>query len=95
MEGQVRPLTGRTRSPFPALAAAEGLRMPSTAIRHISYDEEAHQLFVTFVPTGKTYVYFDVPHEVYEDFRAASSRGQFFNSHIRDNYDYREVAGAK
>src|SRR5581483_8194373 len=43
-------------------AAASGVTqreqaMPSTAIQRIDYDEEAHELFVTFVPTGKTYVY--------------------------------------
>jgi len=29
---------------------------------------------------------------VYEDFRAAPSRGQFFNFYIRDRYIYREAA---
>jgi hypothetical protein len=67
--------------------------MPSTAIQRIDYDEQTRELFVTFVPTGKTYVYFGVPQDVFDDFRNAPSRGQFFNFYIRDRYVYREVAG--
>jgi hypothetical protein len=29
---------------------------------------------------------------VYRAFRASTSKGAFFNSHIRDQYRYREVA---
>jgi hypothetical protein len=65
--------------------------MPSTAIRFISYDAAQRELFVTFVPTGKTYSYADVPEAVYRDFLAAPSRGQFFNTNIRDRYPYREI----
>lgn len=65
--------------------------MPSTAIRFISYDATQRELFVTFVPTGKTYSYAGVPEEVYRDFLAAPSRGQFFNASIRDRYTYREI----
>lgn len=64
--------------------------MPSTAIRHFEYDDEARQLFVTFV-TGRKYVYDDVPEDVYEAFRTASSRGGFFNTNIRSHYDFREI----
>jgi hypothetical protein len=64
--------------------------MPSTAIRFIAYDEETERLSVTFV-TGRRYVYERVPKDVFEDFLGASSRGAFFNTEIRDRYDYREI----
>jgi len=64
--------------------------MPSTAIRFISYDEDAERLSVTFI-TGRRYVYEQVPKDVFEAFLSASSRGGFFNSEIRDRYDYREI----
>ena len=66
--------------------------MPSTAIRSFSYDEERRQLRVTFV-TGRRYLYFGVPPEEVEGFRAASSRGRYFNFHIRQ-YPYRELEPA-
>jgi hypothetical protein len=64
--------------------------MPSTAIRSHSYDPETSDLTITFV-TGRRYVYDDVPQDVYDAFKAAFSRGTFFNQHIRDHYDYREI----
>ncbi len=63
--------------------------MPSTAIRFISYDEDTERLSVTFV-TGRRYVYERVPKDVFEAFLSASSRGGYFNSEIRDRYEYRE-----
>ncbi len=66
--------------------------MPSTAIQRIDYDPDKSELFVTFVPTGKTYVYFGVAEDIYRAFLAASSRGQYFNHFVRDRYFYREIA---
>jgi hypothetical protein len=64
--------------------------MPSTAIRHFRYASAKRQLEVTFV-TGRRYIYDDVPQDVFEAFKAAFSKGIFFNQEIRDRYDYREV----
>jgi KTSC domain len=66
--------------------------MPSTAIRSHSYNSEAPELTITFV-TGRRYVYDDVPQDLYDRFKTASSRGAFFNREIRDRYAYREIAG--
>jgi KTSC domain len=46
--------------------------MPSTAIEHISYDEPARELHVTFAG-GAAYTYYEVPKQVYSAFRAAFS----------------------
>lgn len=62
----------------------------STAIARIYYSARRHELFVSFT-SGRVYVYFGVPEEEYRDFLAASSLGQYFNEHIRDHYDYREL----
>jgi hypothetical protein len=65
--------------------------MPSTVIRLIAYDTAQSELSVTFVPTGKTYAFSGVPEDVYRDFLAAFSKGQFFNANIRDRYPHREI----
>ena len=65
--------------------------MPSTAIEHMGYDEDAHELHVTFVDGG-AYTYYQVPKHVYTAFRAASSKGQYFNLWIKDRYDFRRHA---
>jgi hypothetical protein len=78
---------------FVGVAAGEET-MPSTAVRDIAYDAIRKELSVTFVPTGKEYVYFNVPKDVYLAFMSAGSRGRFFNFYIRDRYEFREVAPA-
>ncbi len=64
--------------------------MPSTAIRHIAYNKQRHEMTVIFI-TGRRYIYYDVPAVVVTAFREASSRGAFFNQEIRDRYDCREI----
>jgi len=66
-------------------------RMPSTAIRNLFYVPAKRELWVTFV-TGRRYVYAEVPSEVFDAFKTASSRGAFFNHEIRDRYAFREAA---
>jgi KTSC domain len=65
--------------------------MPSTAIRNLFYVPVKRELWVTFV-SGRRYVYTDVPHEVFDAFKVAPSRGAFFNHEIRDRYRFREIA---
>jgi lysyl-tRNA synthetase class 2 len=63
----------------------------STAIERIDYNTEKRLLFVTFT-SSRRYVYFDVPSSIYRRFLESESQGRFFNSHIRDHYDFRELA---
>lgn len=64
--------------------------MPSSVIAKFDYDNAHARLTVTFV-TGRVYQYFAVPAAVAADFRAATSKGVFFNAQIRDRYPFREV----
>jgi hypothetical protein len=66
--------------------------VPSAAIAQIKYDDETHELLVTFT-TGRKYIYFDVPKSEYVRFRSATSKGAYFNKCIRDRYDYAEIKG--
>ncbi len=61
--------------------------MPSTVIRSIRYDLEHRELSVTF-QSGRHYRYDAVPPELYEAFKRAFSKGEFFNTHIRGRYQY-------
>lgn len=67
--------------------------MPSTVIRHFSYDEPKRKLRVIF-QSGDVYDYFDVPPQLPEDWRAAFSKGLFFAERVRDKFDYRLVEKA-
>ncbi len=68
--------------------------MPSTAIQSFHFQPATRQLSVTFV-TGREYVYEDVPPGIYKAFRAAGTRGRFFNAQIRDRYDFREITALR
>ena len=57
--------------------------MPSTVIRRFQYDPDRQALDVVFT-TGRVYRYRDVPPAVAEAFRAAFSKGRFFNAHSRE-----------
>ncbi len=59
--------------------------MPSSVIRAFDYDPQDQTLKVTFV-TGRRYAYLDVPPKVADAFRAASSKGEYFNRAIRDHF---------
>ncbi|MEO6368262.1 MAG: KTSC domain-containing protein [Steroidobacteraceae bacterium] len=61
--------------------------MPSTVIRQILYDIESRRLVLVF-QSGRRYGYFNVPPDVYEELRAAPSRGAYFNEWIRDQYPF-------
>jgi len=64
--------------------------MPSTVIRHIAYDEVKKDLMIEFV-SGLKYIYHGVPADVYVRFKAAGSKGVYFNRHIKDCYDYEKI----
>jgi len=67
--------------------------MPSTVIRAALYDPDRRMLDILFT-TGRRYLYRDVPPDEADRFRAAFSKGRYFNAHIRDRYDFSEIAGA-
>jgi hypothetical protein len=64
--------------------------MPSTVIRRFAYDPPSRSLDVEFV-SGRRYRYAGVPGAVADRFRAAFSKGRFFNTHIRDDYPFEEL----
>jgi hypothetical protein len=74
-------------------ANVSGINVSSTAIEAIEYDPAARQLRVTF-PGGNTYKYYDVPRGVYQSFQDAESKGLFFNTYIRDRYDFALASAA-
>jgi len=65
----------------------------SSAIQRIDYDAAARELSVTFAG-GNAYRYFRVPRGVYESFLQSDSKGLFFNTYIRDRYDFALASAA-
>lgn len=65
--------------------------MPSSVIRGFAYDPDHAALDVTFV-SGRRYRYFAVPPMIAERFRRTASKGLFFNTRIRNRFDFKELA---
>ena len=61
--------------------------MPSSVIQSFVYDKEEQRLVVRFV-SGKVFTYDDVPAKIAEGFRAAASKGTYFNEVIRDRFPF-------
>lgn len=62
----------------------------SREIEWIGYEEKRHMLQVEFI-AGSVYQYEDVPEQIYHEFLGAPSHGRFFETRIRNNYQYRKI----
>ena len=62
----------------------------SSNVASIGYDEQTETLEVEFL-NGTIYQYFNVGVDLYEQLRAAPSKGQFLNTYIRNAYPYSRV----
>jgi hypothetical protein len=68
--------------------------LESSVIRSAEYDPETRTLDVMFT-TGRFYRYFGVPESEYGGLITASSAGAYFNTHIRDQYDFVELEASR
>lgn len=64
----------------------EMIRVVSTAISRVGYDESTGRMTVEF-KAGHSYDYCGVPKRVFEELIRASSVGNYFNTEIRDRYE--------
>ena len=67
------------------------LPVESTNIAAVGYDGATSRLYVKFVASGYTYVYYGVPKAVFEGLLDADSKGRFLNAEIKGAYDYRRL----
>jgi hypothetical protein len=67
------------------------LPVDSSMIRSVGYDFPNSRLVVELHPSGRAYLYYDVPLSIYAELMAAESKGSYFNESIRDLYPYQEV----
>lgn len=63
----------------------------SSVLKTVRYDAAARTLTVTFRLSGRTYVYEDVPQEIYDGLIFSDSLGAYFNAHIRDRFRFHEA----
>jgi hypothetical protein len=59
------------------------MKVQSSTIDEVLYDGK--DMTITFT-SGSTYVYSNVPNEVYTDFVNADSKGRYFHNNIKESY---------
>jgi len=64
----------------------------STNIKSVAYVEEAMKLYIKF-HTKKVYVYSKVPRIKYTELMLSDSKGNFFASHIKKQFDCEPYMG--
>ncbi len=67
--------------------------MPSSVIRKYYYKAELEILRIFYV-SGAVYDYMEVPQEVFDEFRAAFSKGTYLNKKIKPFFKYEKVRDA-
>ena len=67
------------------------LNVVSSNVKAIGYDDRTQTLEVEFL-NGRVYQYYGVQEHLHSQFMAASSKGQFLHTYIKDQYPYSRVA---
>ncbi|MCB1947370.1 KTSC domain-containing protein [Nitrosomonas sp.] len=63
----------------------EMIRVNSSAMRAVGYDPTTRRMRITF-DQGDSYDFCGVPLHIYEGLMHASSKGIYYNDHIRDRF---------
>lgn len=66
--------------------AVPRFEVDSSCLSHVGYDPELETLYLTYRPTGMTYLYFDFTPDDFEAFTNAPSLGQHVNRVIKPLY---------
>jgi hypothetical protein len=69
----------------------EMIYVDSTNIEAIGYDASTRELYVRFLKSGETYVYYDVEDWEFEEFKSADSKGTFLNTNIKGRHNYAKL----
>jgi hypothetical protein len=64
--------------------------MPSSVISAIRFDAATTTLRIIFT-SGTVYDYKNVPEEVFNAMKTSSSKGIYFNQHIKNNYQFKKI----
>lgn len=85
MRGRIHP---SAQQPMDQPQTAQNVWVDSTAISSYKYDEKRKVLAITFLTSGATYWYFNVPKDVVKGFNVAGSKGRYFNRMIKNRYSF-------
>lgn len=62
----------------------------SSLLKAAAYHDQLAALELVF-HSGTVYCYFGVPAQIYREFLRAESKGRYFNSHIRNRFNFTKL----
>lgn len=62
----------------------------SSNLEWIAFDKDKEELYIKF-KNGGTYVYYNVPEDIFNNLLNAGSKGRYFWMKIRDVYEYKKL----
>jgi KTSC domain len=65
-------------------------KVKSSHLKHVEYKATDRSMIIQF-KNGDKYLYKDVPIRTYQDLLNADSKGEHFNSEIRDTYEGKKL----
>jgi len=65
----------------------EMIFVDSSNIESIGYNDDTQELYVQFL-SGGSYIYSDVPREIFDGLMNAPSKGSFLNREVKGIYQY-------
>ena len=63
----------------------KSMNINSSVIKYAYYDTKTLLLSIVF-KNDKEYLFYDVPHTVWEEFEKSNNKGKFFSSNIKGKY---------
>lgn len=69
----------------------ETIQVKSSNLKSVAYDENTKRLLVTFLTSGSTYAYQNVPKETVTSLLSAPSKGSYFSKHVRNSFTFSKL----
>lgn len=66
----------------------EMIFVDSSNVEAIGYAPQTQELYVRFIKSGETYIYYNVEEWVFAEFLQADSKGRYLNTRIKPSYQY-------
>ena len=63
----------------------------SSNIEAAGYETDSQELYIRFLKSGETYVYYNVEEWVFQELLQADSKGQYLNANVKDRYEYAKL----
>jgi len=65
----------------------EMIFVDSSNVEAIGYEPDVQELYVRFLKSGETYVYYGVEEWIFQEMMQADSKGIYLNTNVKNRYE--------